>query len=276
MEQLPDAALATVTAYLTTTDLAAVGALSTAYAQSRTLWAIVHIQHFPPNKATPSSASQASSKRRHASPQLAARRATRSTTFPRVAFFNALRSRRTLFNQTAWEVAATLRRADSVKAVERCLQQDFPVNHCFPALDHAPLLCEAARHGRWKVAKFLVEKRGAHLNAATATGGMTALLVASWRGDLLGVKTLLKLGRDAYLKKGSNEEEKEFGVTTLDLCARGSPAMSSVCGSRGPHTAAEWARRKAAVCPDKPAFAAIVRLLEKEMAASGDDEGGEG
>ena len=183
-----------------------------------------------------------------------------------------------MFNQTAWEVAATLRRADSVKAVERCLQQDFPVDHCFQALDHAPLLCEAARHGRWKVAKFLVEKRGAHLNAATATGGMTALLVASWRGDLLGVKTLLKLGRDAHLKKGSNEEEEEEegGVTALDLCARGSPAMSSVCGSRGPHTAAEWARRKAAVCPDKPAFAAIVRLLEREMAASGDDEEGEG
>ena len=276
MEQLPDAALATVTAYLTTTDLAAVGALSTAYAQSRTLWAIVHIQYFPPKPPQqPSSASQAAFKRRHASPQLAARRATRSTTFPRVAFFNALRSRRTLFNQTAWEVAATLRRADSVKAVERCLQQDFPVNHCFPALDHAPLLCEAARHGRWKVAKFLVEKRGAHLNAATAAGGMTALLVASWRGDLLGVKTLLKLGRDAYLKKESSEGEKG-GVTALDLCARGSPAMSSVCGSRGPHTAAEWARRKAAVCPDKPAFAAIVRLLEKEMAASGDDEEGDG
>ena len=103
------------------------------------------------------------------------------------------------------------------------------------------------------------------------------MLVASWRGDLLGVKTLLKLGRDAHLKKGSNEEkEKEGGVTALDLCARGSPAMSSVCGSRGPHTAAEWARRKAAVCPDKPAFAAIVRLLEREMAACGGDEEGGG
>ena len=113
-----------------------------------------------------------------------------------------------------------------------------------------------------------MNKRGADMNKATAVGGMTALLTASWRGDLLGVKTMLKLGREG--REGPVEGQGPGGTTVLDLAARGRPPMTSVCGSRGPHTAAGWARRKAVVCPDK-AFAAIAKLLDQAAGGCGGD-----
>ena len=51
---------------------------------------------------------------------------------------------------------------------------------------------------------------------------------------------------------------------TLNLELSGTPTMTSVCGGKGPYTAKIWAERKSVVCPERPEFAAIVKLIVDE------------
>lgn len=104
------------------------------------------------------------------------------------------------YEQTALTIMNALRQSDALKLVESTLTTGFPLNRLYHLCDQSSVLGICARYGRWKTAKHLVLHRGADLNQPDVYG-MTPLLVAAWKGDLLGVKTLLSLGRQVYEKR---------------------------------------------------------------------------
>ena len=223
LNQVSDHLLISIARYLTVRDWASIGAISHYFAyENKTIWTGLHsLQFYGIGEIIDDVSSgqivqtngNAKKKRQTLSITISSpsRRVTRSVSYPRVAFFNALRARVISYEQTALTVMNALRQSDALKLVESTLTTGFPVNRLY-LCDQSSVLGICARFGRWKTAKHLVLHRGADLNQPDVYG-MTPLLVAAWKGDLLGVKTLLSLGRQVY-EKNERSDLRESAVQT--------------------------------------------------------------
>lgn len=123
-------------------------------------------------------------------------RITRSDSNPRLAFFNALRNRIYAFDQRAHMMVTCLRKFDSPRSLDALFLPEFPINRLFVPCSDSTILCTAVRLNRWRCVQYLVLHRGADLNVQDHSG-MNPLIIASWNGNLLGVKKLLKLAECA-------------------------------------------------------------------------------
>jgi ankyrin repeat protein len=192
-------------------------------------------------------------------------RTTRSDSNPRLAFFNALRNRMYAFDNNAHRMTDVLRHSDSQTCIAKIILLEFPINRLFMPCGDSTLLNVAVRFDRWRCVKFLVLKLGADLNMQDPYG-MNPLLITSWRGNLKGVKEILKiaalLNTNRLVDNSSPSKNKKKFI--LDLDCKGSPQQTSVCGGKGPFTAEVWADRKSTVCPENKDFNAIIRLIKKE------------
>ena len=152
----------------------------------------------------------------------------RRTLFAQHAKEQAARQR--LFDEQTGQLVVSMRRSDSVAPLRRALEgkPPLPVAHELGARardESATLLHGAARYGRLKCARLLLDSAGEHpLLELKDAGGFTPLLMAAWCGHLEMVRLLLSRG-------ASTEPE-------------GVPPMTSACGGAGPHDAETWASRK--------------------------------
>ena len=152
----------------------------------------------------------------------------RRTLFAQHAKEQAARQR--LFDEQTGQLVVSMRRSDSVAPLRRALEgkPPLPVAHELGAQardESATLLHGAARYGRLKCARLLLDSAGEHpLLELKDAGGFTPLLMAAWCGHLEMVRLLLSHG-------ASTEPE-------------GVPPMTSACGGVGPHDAETWASRK--------------------------------
>ena len=135
-----------------------------------------------------------------------------------------------LFDEQAGQLVVSMRRSDSVVPLRRALEgkPPLPVAHELGARardESTTLLHSAARYGRLRCARLLLDSTGDHpLLELKDAGGFTPLLMAAWCGQLEMVKLLLSRGAST----------KPEGV----------PPMTSACGGVGPYDAETWAARK--------------------------------
>ena len=249
LNQVSDHILISIARYLTVRDWASIGAISHYFAyENKTIWIGLHsIQFYGIGEIIDDVSSgkivqtNGNVKKKRQTPSVttssSSRRVTRSISYPRVAFFNALRARVISYEQTALTVMNALRQSDALKLVESTLTTGFPMNRLYHLCDQSSVLGICARFGRWKTAKHLVLHRGADLNQPDVYG-MTPLLVAAWKGDLPGVKILLSLGRQVY-EKNERGDLRESAVQTTggddqantSSSRSSSSSSSSKCGS---------------------------------------------
>ena len=224
LEQISDHIFLSIARYLTISDWSSIGAMSRYFAyENKSIWTGLHSLQFygigevidDINCKTVQMNDNSRKKKHHtvSVASLSSRRVTRSVSYPRVAFFNALRARVISYEQLALTAMNALRQSDALKLVESTLTSGFPMNRIYHSCDQSTVLGVCARYSRWKTAKHLVLHRGADLNQPDVHG-MTPLLVAAWKGDLLGVKTLLSLGRQAYEKRERGELQEPAVHTT--------------------------------------------------------------
>jgi ankyrin repeat protein len=195
-------------------------------------------------------------------------RKTRSDSNPRLALFNALRNRMYAFDNCAHRITDMLRLTDSPTHIAKIILPEFPINRLFMPCGDSTLLNVAVRFDRWRCVRFLVLKLRADLNVQDPYG-MNPLLITSWRGNLKGVKEIIKIAKEkntllnkiGQLDNCSPNKDRKFFV--LDLDCEGSPQQTSVCGGKGPFSAEVWAERKREVCPENSDFNAIIRLIKK-------------
>ena len=241
LEQVSDHVLISIVRYLTVGDWSSIGAISRYFAfENKSIWTGLHSLQFCGDfiddiSYTIMKHNGNLKKKQHAASAVSSssRRVTRSISYPRIAFFNALRARVISYEQLAMTAMNVLRQSDSLKLVESTLTSGFPMNRVYHSCDQTTVLGVCARFGRWKTAKHLVLHRGADLNQPDVCG-MTPLLVAAWKGDLLGVKTLLSLGHQVYEKKERELSEATaptmIGAATTNI-ASSSSSSSSAKGS---------------------------------------------
>eukprot|EP01041_Mallomonas_annulata_P002917 gene2917-5730_t len=178
---------------------------------------------------------------------------TRRGLQPRHSFFLALRGRRKSHSIIGHLLFLSIQKHDSPKEIKGLLPHDFPFNLKFDTLDSSTLLCLASRYKRWKILKMLINDYSVDINICDARG-MSALIYASWHGDVNIVKFILNT---------KNQQP--------DIFLQGSPIMTSACGGKGPYTAEVWASRKAIVCPEILSFQKIASVLKKKRILSLND-----
>ncbi len=148
---------------------------------------------------------------------------------------------------------------DSVATFKKVLLTcDFPnsnnLNNTFcnknlMIFDGSDILSLLARFQRWKCLKYLIENYNTNIITSHDAQNMTPLCTAAWSGNITMVKFLLE-------SNPQNIKAKD----RLDLNRRGTPWQTSSCGSRGPHDALTWAKRKREICGGN--YIKIVKLIE--------------
>ena len=135
------------------------------------------------------------------------------------------------FDDKALTIVISMRFNDSVAPLRRALEAKawpLPVAHELGGRardESTTLLHAAARYGRLRCARLLLDSAGDHpLLELKDAGGFTPLLMAAWCGHVEMVKLLLSRGAST----------KPEGV----------PPMTSACGGVGPYDAETWASRK--------------------------------
>ena len=176
------------------------------------------------------------------------KRGLRSSVDLRRTFFAHHASQQALRTQAldarAWALINTMRTRDAAEQLKRELLKDpaLPAGHCLDPskyLGHSTLLHAAARFGRLRCARVLLELGAEQrwtslapgamlqdnvLTTLTDGGNFTPLTMAAWCGHLAVVNELLRHGaQDDVL---------------------GTPPMTSACGGVGPFNGETWARRK--------------------------------
>lgn len=126
---------------------------------------------------------------------------------------------------TLVSITRVIEAADAPSKLQALVQPDvIAVDAEIPWAGRTSLLNMACRWGRSRCARLLLD-RGADADIADADG-FTPLLNAAWSGNLSLCKLILEARPD------------------VDLIAEGRPHKTSSCGGRGPFTARVWAERK--------------------------------
>lgn len=161
-------------------------------------------------------------------------------------------ARRRRFDDQASRLVLLMRSSDSVAPLRHALEdarEPLPVAHELGARardESATLLHAAARYGRLRCARLLLENASTHAPSVSTpgsvapgvacwvranpvleikdAGGFTPLLMAAWCGHLALVNLLLTHG--------------------ASTAPQGTPPMTSACGGLGPYDAETWATRK--------------------------------
>lgn len=164
-------------------------------------------------------------------PQPSSRFATRASKRDlRCSFWTAVAAqlvqRTLLADKLVWDLWLKLHKSDAAAAVHKALKSHpwLDVNHRLQFYHGSSLLHLAARRGRLRCVRLLVEQHGADADALDG-GNFTPLSMAAWSNRKAVVMFLLR-------------------SCNADTRPRGTPPMTSSCGGRGPHTAEEWAARK--------------------------------
>lgn len=152
----------------------------------------------------------------------------RKTDFKRV-FLNAYRDRERRsveqHNLMWWQCREFFRKkkCDSPCLLEKCIKKLMPlselrVDYTSELMERNTLMLLAARHGKLTCVKYLVESLGANMESCDV-GGLTALMIFAYRGELLAVKWLLKRGCDfrrrGRLRSGSLMTAEHLAATHL-------------------------------------------------------------
>ncbi|KAL1520907.1 hypothetical protein AB1Y20_022467 [Prymnesium parvum] len=161
-------------------------------------------------------------------PRADARHALRSKANPRASFFSSLRHqaerRASLADHLLWDMWIKLHQTDCAAVLRAAVSKsNIHVNHKLRSYHGASLLHLAARRGRLRCVRVLVEELHADVNLLD-DGGFTPLCAAAWSGREAVVRYLLRCGALTH------------------FC--GVPPTTSSCGGVRPYTAEVWATRK--------------------------------
>ena len=167
-------------------------------------------------------------------------RSTRSQKHPRQAYFG--------FVRMSWvrqqsQVIRLLEKEDAPRKLRAILSPDTVSSDQLTGL-----MILACYTRRTRCVKTLITDFNVDYNAVSSGG--TLLIVCAWSGDLAMVRWLISFSHS----KG----------TPLRLDTKGTLMKTSACGGKGPFTAKEWARRKAATCSPGSAFERCAEALEEE------------
>ena len=192
-------------------------------------------------------------------------RPTRSHDDRRRTLLKALRRRHESRAQTLADLYPTIWGGDHAAKLKAAFEADDELDPSSPLPNYsgATLLHIAARKGRLRCLKELLEMRGAALNAVDHNN-FTPLAGAAWAGNVAAVEYLVSRGAAR-------------GIA-------GVPPMTSLCGGTGPYTPLVWAERKRAAHeryrrehespasvgagPQELAFGRIVRILAETTCLS--------
>lgn len=176
-------------------------------------------------------------------------RSLRSMHHPRVSFFTCMHlSGERALHRIVVQVRYLLDKCDSPAKMRKIINMETngrPESIASPQLGE--LMLHAAYRHRWKCFQLFITEFGVNKNYVSPLNGSTALIVASWSGQIRLVRWL------AALTQGEE----------LNLKQQGALLQTSACGGTGPFTAKEWARRKSVVCPEAPGYRNCYELLCK-------------
>jgi len=147
-------------------------------------------------------------------------------------------------DQVVWALWMQLHKTDVAAAIRRAFERtpDLSVDHCLTFYHGSTLLHLAARRGRLRCVRQLLDVHGATLNVQD-DGGFTPLCLAAWSGRLGVVRELIRRG--------------------ADVTVAGTPPQSSSCGGKSAMAADVWAERKG--------FADIAKVI-RQVGRSGEQE----
>lgn len=167
-------------------------------------------------------------------------RSSRSQRHPRLAYFSFIRMS---WVRQQSQAIRLLEREDTPKKLKAVISPGV-----FSGDQLAGLMMLACYCRRSRCVKSIIADFHADYNAVSSGG--TVLIVSAWQGDVAMVRWLVRL---SVAKR-----------RPLELDTAGALIKTSSCGGRGPFTAKEWAKRKAALHSPGNPFEKCVAIIEEE------------
>ncbi|GMH63758.1 hypothetical protein TrRE_jg13478 [Triparma retinervis] len=186
-------------------------------------------------------------------------KSVRAKAKPTLHFARSLRMSRPKVVYISWQLLRVLTKRDSVKSVAKIMPKEHGwVDTRLGALvDEANAINMAARFGRARCVRFLLNSMGAKADIPDANG-MSPVGAAAWGGYEQILRDILECGQ------------------LIDIHRLGTPFKTSSCGGKGPFTPIEWARRKGHKKIVRMLEEYLLVLKENEDAEGGEEEGGKG